>query len=113
MDLVAIARLRRSRGNRGEVIADSLTSVPERFQRLSRVFLRRGAGTAAETVETAQVEGVWLFRDEPVFKFAGVDSINAAELLAGAELCGGLAIDAPKQDVMPPRFAARTRARHR
>lgn len=82
-DLITIAHLRRTRGNKGELIGDSLTSHPERFQRLERVFLVK-AGT--ETREM-QVERVWDFRGEPVFQFAGIDSISAAEPLAGFDVC--------------------------
>ena len=75
--------MRRPRGNKGELIADSLTSHPERFQRLKLVILRRENGEVRETV----VEKVWDFRGEPVFKFAAVDSISDAELLAGFDVC--------------------------
>lgn len=80
--MVVIAHLRRTRGNKGELIADSLTSHPERFQKLQRVFLVKG-----EESREAQVESVWDFRGEPVFKFAGVDSISAAETLSGFDVC--------------------------
>lgn len=80
---VTVAHLRRTRGNKGELIGDSLTSHPERFQKLTRVFLVK---EGAETRE-AQVETVWDFRGDPVFKFAGVDSISAAEPLAGFDVC--------------------------
>ena len=83
MDLVTVARLRRPRGNKGELIGDSLTSHPERFQKLKRVSLKDAQGVVSE----AEVESVWDFRGEPVFKFVGVDSISAAEPLAGREVC--------------------------
>ena len=83
MDLVTIARLRRPRGNKGELIGDSLTSHPERFQQLKRVTLKDDKGVVSE----AEVESVWDFRGEPVFKFVGVDSINAAEPFAGRDVC--------------------------
>jgi len=82
VQLVTVAHLRRTRGNKGELIADSLTSHPERFQKLRRVFLTR-PGEQKEAV----VESVWDFRGDPVFKFAGVDSISAAEPMAGFDVC--------------------------
>ncbi|BDC47741.1 hypothetical protein F183_A00570 [Bryobacterales bacterium F-183] len=82
-DLIAIAHLRRTRGNKGELIGDSLTSHPERFQKLNRVFLVK-AGTETREME---VERVWDFRGEPVFQFAGIDSISAAEPFAGFDVC--------------------------
>lgn len=81
--LITIAHLRRTRGNKGELIGDSLTSHPERFQKLERVFLVKAG---AETREM-QVDRVWDFRGEPVFQFAGIDSISAAETLAGFDVC--------------------------
>lgn len=80
--LVAIASLRRARGIKGEVIGDSLSSHPERFQKLGRVYLCK-----AEAVRELQVEKVWMFREQPVFKFAGIDSMTDAEPLAGFEVC--------------------------
>jgi 16S rRNA processing protein RimM len=81
-DLVVIAYLRRARGIKGEVIGDSLSSHPDRFQKLGRVFLRK-----ADVLREQQVEKVWMFRGEPVFKFVGIDSMNDAEPLAGHEVC--------------------------
>lgn len=83
MDLVIVARLRRPRGNKGELIGDSLTSFPERFEKLQRVFLVSSDGSRRE----ASVEKVWMFRGEPVFLFAGIDSISAAEAVAGWDVC--------------------------
>lgn len=79
---VTVAHLRRTRGNKGELIADSLSSHPERFQKLKRVTLVKGDAT-----REAEVESVWDFRGDPVFKFVGVDSISAAEELAGYDVC--------------------------
>ena len=77
--LIAIAHLHRARGVKGEVIAESLTSHPERFETLGRVFLTK-SGLATKEMEVARV---WDFRGSPVFKFVGVDSMNDAELLRG------------------------------
>ncbi|MBZ5593492.1 MAG: ribosome maturation factor RimM [Acidobacteriia bacterium] len=81
---VAIARLGRSRGNRGELTATLLTSKPERLQQLREVFLFReelplGAGGL-------QVESVWEHGRVWVFKFRGVDTISQAEALEHAEV---------------------------
>lgn len=82
-DLVVIAHLRRARGIKGEVLGESLSSHPERFQKLGRVFLRKAEGAVREEA----VQSVWLFRGDPVFKFVGIDSMTAAEPLAGFEVC--------------------------
>ncbi len=75
----AIAALVRPRGNKGELTAVSLSSKPERFAGLTRVHL---FGDGAEYT----VERVWDHDGALVFKFAGVDSINDAEKLRGAEV---------------------------
>ena len=72
----AVARLLRPRGNRGELLAESWTSWPDRFSRLKTVTLRPSGAQAV-------VDAVWFHDGRPVFHFAGVDSINDAEKLAG------------------------------
>lgn len=80
MERIAVARLVRVRGNRGELAAESLTAQPERFQILKRVFLE-------PSQREIQVEEVWWHQDRPIFKFAGIDSISDAEPLAGQQVC--------------------------
>jgi 16S rRNA processing protein RimM len=78
-DWVAIALLAKTRGNRGEITAVALSSRPERFETLQEVWLF-GAG------ERYEVEHTWFHDGTLIFKFRGVDSIGAAELLYGAEV---------------------------
>jgi len=78
-DWVTVAVLVRPRGIRGEITAASQSSHPERFSQLKTVRL---FGSGAEY----QVERVWDHQGVLVFKFAGVDSMNDAELLRGAEV---------------------------
>ena len=78
-DWVTIAVLIKPRGNRGELVAHSLTSRPERFAQLQTVHLFGGG-------EVYHVEQVWEHEGSPIFKFRGVDTISAAELLRGAEV---------------------------
>ncbi len=75
----AIAALVRPRGNKGELTAVSLSSKPDRFANLTKVHL---FGDGAEYT----VERVWEHDGALVFKFAGIDSINDAEKLRGAEV---------------------------
>jgi len=72
-----IARLLRTRGTRGELSALPLTDHRERFSALHQVTI---AG------RTLEVENVWWHQDRLILKFRGVDSINDAEPLAGADL---------------------------
>jgi 16S rRNA processing protein RimM len=78
-DWVTVAILGRPRGIRGEITAISQSSHPERFASLHRVRLF-GSG------EEYFVEEVWDHKGMLIFKFAGIDSMDAAELLRGAEV---------------------------
>ena len=75
----AIAALVRPRGNKGELTAVSLSSKPGRFASLTKVHL---FGDGSEYT----VERIWEHAGDLIFKFAGVDSINDAEKLRGAEV---------------------------
>lgn len=83
---VTLARVVRTQGRKGEVLADLLTDFPDRFQTQPNVFLRSDSGEPRPTV----VESSWMPTGRSagriVLKLAGVDSISDAELLAGAEV---------------------------
>jgi len=81
-DLIVVARVARTRGLRGEVVADLLTDFPERFDALDEVM-----GIAPDgSRRSLQIEEHWFHGNRIVFKFAGYDSIDAAKELAGYEL---------------------------
>jgi 16S rRNA processing protein RimM len=75
-----VARVARSRGIRGEVLADYHTDFPGRFDRLGEVWVS-GPGLAPER---RTVEDAWDHNGRLVLKLAGVDSVEAADSLAGA-----------------------------
>lgn len=76
---VTLASVLRARGKRGEVLAQSFTSGPERFDGQLAVSLwREGAER-----QNSRVEEAWEHQGLLVLKFAGVDSIDAAEQLRG------------------------------
>ncbi len=77
---LAIARIARTRGNRGEVLADLWTDRTDRFTSLKDVWLE----LPARERERAVVESSWMHRGRVVLKFRGIDSISEAERLAGA-----------------------------
>jgi 16S rRNA processing protein RimM len=81
-EFVAVARIARPQGRRGEVAAEILSDFPERFAGRERVFLRDSSGA----IETAQVEDAWPHKGRIILKFAGVDSIDQAERLRGFEV---------------------------
>jgi 16S rRNA processing protein RimM len=78
-DWITIAVLGRPRGIRGELTAESFSSRPERFARLKSVRVM-GDGAAFD------VEEVWEHAGALIFKFRGIDSIEQAEKLRGAEV---------------------------
>lgn len=81
-DLVAIGRVAKSQGRKGEVAVNPLTDFPERFLDLPRVFVEGSAGVpSALTMEEAR-----LHKGRPVVKFTGVSNITEAQALAGKEL---------------------------
>ena len=81
-DLVVVARVARTRGLRGEVIADLLTDFPERFDDLETLIAVAPDGSR----RSLQIEEHWFQGRRIVFKFAGYDSIEAAKQFAGLEL---------------------------
>jgi 16S rRNA processing protein RimM len=76
---VWLARIRRTQGRKGEVFAEILTDFPEKFKERRRLWLL----TKDDTVREAELTAHWLHKGGIVLHFAGVDSISAAELLAG------------------------------
>jgi len=81
-DWVTLALLLKARGNRGELLAESFTSGPERFPEGTSVTLwKEGAER-----RTAEVEEAWEHLGLLVLKFRGVDSIDDADGLRGYEV---------------------------
>jgi 16S rRNA processing protein RimM len=88
---IVLAHLLRPQGRKGELLADLFTDFPERFEDQKRVFLAppEFSGEASEA-RSAEVVSFWLpvgkNEGRIVLQFAGIDSISAAELLAGQEV---------------------------
>ncbi|MEP6903936.1 MAG: hypothetical protein ABJA66_19590, partial [Actinomycetota bacterium] len=82
-ELVAIAKLIKTRGLRGELVADVLTDFPERFDALETVVALFPGGLRRDL----KIERFWFQKGRIIFKFAGFDSIETAENLRGAEIC--------------------------
>ncbi|HTK37243.1 MAG TPA: ribosome maturation factor RimM [Pyrinomonadaceae bacterium] len=83
LELVAIARIAKPRGLRGELAADVLTDFPERFKGLERVTAVLPTGERLDL----KIRESWFQKNRIVLKFEGYDSIDAAEMLRGAEVC--------------------------
>ncbi len=88
---IVLAHLLRPQGRKGELLAELLTDFPERFDGGKRVFLApphfNGAAAEARSIE---VVSFWLPMGKNegriVLQFAGVDTISAAELIAGQDV---------------------------
>ena len=74
---VAIARIVKPQGRRGEVAAEILTDFPARFDSLRQVFLEH----PGRPPESAVVEGAWVHKGRIILKFAGIGSIDEANRL--------------------------------
>lgn len=81
-ELVAVAKVLRTRGVRGEVVAELLTDFPERFEGLESLI---GVSPKGQRAVLA-LEDEWLQGGRIVLKFAGYDSPEAAAALVGYEL---------------------------
>jgi 16S rRNA processing protein RimM len=103
---IVLARILRPQGRKGEVLADLFTDFPGRFVRQPRVWLApqgfADSPTAASTstepsppLQLAEVASHWLPLGKNagriVLRFAGIDSIELAETLAGKEVLVPLA----------------------
>jgi 16S rRNA processing protein RimM len=82
LELVAVARVAKPRGVRGEVAADLLTDFPERFGGLAELIAVWPSGERRRLA----LEGHWMHGGRVVLKFAGFDTPEAAAALAGCEL---------------------------
>ncbi len=76
---LAIARIVKPQGRRGEVAAKVLTDFPARFGKLRRAFLERPGYPPGLVV----VEKVWPHKGGVILKFSGVESIEGASRLRG------------------------------
>lgn len=81
-ELVAVARVAKVRGVRGEVAAELLTDFPERFEWLEELVAVAPGGAR----ELLALESQWLHGGRVVLKFEGYDTPEASAALVGREL---------------------------
>ncbi len=80
--MVLVGRIARPHGLRGQVVVNPETDFPaERFGVGAGLWVKQAAG-----VRELQVATVRFHQRRPVIGFEGIDSIDAAETLAGLEL---------------------------
>lgn len=89
---VTIGRILKAHGVRGEVKVEPLTSDPERFERVGRVFAASSAGERRELV----VERVRMVHGGLLIKFEGFD---APEPLAAFS---GWSLEVPREEAIAP-----------
>lgn len=80
--LVAVGRIVKPQGRKGEVLTECLSDSPSGFSTLERGFVLGEKGTAREITVTS----CWPHKGRFVLKIEGVDSINDAEVYRGAEI---------------------------
>jgi 16S rRNA processing protein RimM len=80
--LVAIGRVVKPQGRKGEVVVEPFSDRPERFPELRRAYVPGQGGEPREV----KVTGCWPHKGRFVLKLEGVDSIDDAETLRGLEL---------------------------
>ena len=82
VELVAVARVAKPRGVKGEVACHLLTDFPERFDWLEELIAVFPGGRRARL----KLEGHWFHGERVVLKLGGYDSPEEAAALAGCEL---------------------------
>ena len=83
MELVAVARVVRTRGLKGEVVAEILTDFPERFELLDVVTAVQESGERLDL----KIEKFWFQNGRVILKFDGLDTIERGETLRNVEIC--------------------------
>jgi len=81
-DLVAIGRVVKPQGRKGEVLVDPLSDRPDRFPALRAAYVPGTGGGSREV----KVESCWPHKGRFVLKLEGVGSIDEAEAYRGLEL---------------------------
>jgi 16S rRNA processing protein RimM len=78
-----LARVVKTQGRHGEVGAEVLSDVPDRFTIGMKLLALPRTGAGRREVE---IQELWPHKGLLILKFAGVDSITDAEALVGCEL---------------------------
>lgn len=82
-DLVAIAKVARPHGLRGEVVAEILTDFPERFGELEKVVVPGEDGSRSDL----KIESFRFQKGRVLLKFEGLNTVESVEHLRNAEIC--------------------------
>jgi 16S rRNA processing protein RimM len=93
-DLIVVAHIVKTRGLRGEVVADLLTDFPDRFEKLKSLIGISSGGLK----RSLQIEAQWFLGRRLVLKFADFDSIDQAKELVDYDL----AVPTSERVELPP-----------
>jgi len=87
-DMPLVGRIARAHGNRGQVIVDPETDfLDERYKPGSVVYIRREANSdRSGGIVPLNITEARFHRGRPIIALEGIDTMSAAEGLAGAEL---------------------------
>ena len=81
-DLLLVGRVARAHGNKGQVIVNPETDFPgERFARGNRLVVDHGGQQVERRIASVRFQ-----QGRPIIALDGVETMNDAEALAGAEL---------------------------
>jgi 16S rRNA processing protein RimM len=89
--LITVARALRTRGLKGEVVAELLTDFPERFESIAELTAVALDGTK----QVVELEDFWFQNDRVVLKFVGYETVEKAQELLGCEFA------VPEKDRVP------------
>jgi 16S rRNA processing protein RimM len=81
-ELIIVARAVRTRGLKGELVAELLTDFPERFESLTTLLAVSPDGQRKEL----QLEDYWFQKDRVILKFKDYDTVESANALIGLEV---------------------------
>ena len=81
-EMVAIGRVVKPQGRKGEMLVESLSDRPERFPALRAVYVPGESGAA----RAMEVVACWPHKGRFVLKFQGVESIDDAEKFRGMDV---------------------------
>ena len=78
-ELIIVARAVRTRGLKGEMVAELLTDFPERFEEVNTLV-----GVSPDGQRRAgQLEDYWFQNDRVILKLAGYDNVERCKELVG------------------------------
>jgi 16S rRNA processing protein RimM len=79
--VVAVARAVKTRGLKGEIVAELLTDFPDRFADVSQLIAIAPDGKR----DVVELEDFWFHKARVILKLAGYDNVEAASAFVGCE----------------------------